>query len=113
VKSDIRVKEALARRGITDLDRVLVDLWTGFFSDPKKRIANPLLFYKPTTHSNFYACPIDGIKVVVDMNKQVVLEVKELFEVPIPPDIPQGEVPFIFLILTYYSGEANDLIAKD
>lgn len=70
------------------------------------------MFYKPTTNTNFYSCPIDGIKVVVDMNKQVVLEVKELFEVPIPPDTPKSEVK-LKQITNIVSGEVKDLTVKD
>jgi len=84
VKNDHRVIEVLKRRGI-DPEHVMVDLWIGFFNDPKDRIGAPLLFYRNDDESNGYAQPLDGIKVLVDLNKMRVLSVEELFDVPLPP----------------------------
>jgi Cu2+-containing amine oxidase len=47
------------------MNQVMVDLWIGFYSDPKNRIAKPLLFLRKTEDANLYAKPIDGVEVTV------------------------------------------------
>eukprot|EP01119_Soliformovum_irregulare_P006524 TRINITY_DN1862_c0_g1_i2.p1 TRINITY_DN1862_c0_g1~~TRINITY_DN1862_c0_g1_i2.p1 ORF type:complete len:394 (+),score=104.00 TRINITY_DN1862_c0_g1_i2:123-1304(+) len=89
IQNDPVVAEILKKRfGIEDMSKVHVDLWIGFFSNPRNRIAKPLLFYKEEKNANIYARPIDGVEIDVDMNSMRVLDVKELFEVPIPPSNP-------------------------
>eukprot|EP01114_Cavostelium_apophysatum_P020418 TRINITY_DN6835_c0_g1_i1.p1 TRINITY_DN6835_c0_g1~~TRINITY_DN6835_c0_g1_i1.p1 ORF type:complete len:710 (+),score=164.64 TRINITY_DN6835_c0_g1_i1:213-2342(+) len=90
VKNDPRVVAALKKRGITDVSKIMVDLWIGFFADPKHRLSNPLLFYRADENSNGYARPIDGLDIIVDLNRMKVLEVKELFDAPIPPYDPMS-----------------------
>jgi len=91
IKSDPVVAEVLNRRcGITDMSKIMVDLWVGFFSNPRKRIGKPLLFLKSTDDSNGYARPIDGIQIDVDLNAMRVLDIVELFDVPVPPPNPEA-----------------------
>lgn len=85
IRSDPVVRTALKKRGIEDPNMVNVELWSGFFSDPKQRIANPLLYLKTDENSNPYSRPIEGMEIRVDLNKMKIVEVKELFDVPIPP----------------------------
>jgi primary-amine oxidase len=85
------VQAALEKRGITDMSQVMVDVWAGFYDDPKRRIGRPLLFLKTPDQANFYSRPIDGIIVIVDLNEMKVLEVKDIFDTPIPPPDPTHE----------------------
>lgn len=88
VRSDPQVVAALKRRGINDPNLVNVELWSGFFSDPKDRIANPLLYLRTDDETNPYSRPIEGFEVRVDLNKMKVVDVKELMDLPIPPHDP-------------------------
>jgi len=77
-----------------------VELWSGFFSDPTKRIANPLLYLKSDESISIYSRPIEGIEVSVDLNKMKVLEVKELFDVVVPPYDPIAQYTNITKVRT-------------
>eukprot|EP01117_Protostelium_nocturnum_P003737 TRINITY_DN1500_c0_g1_i1.p1 TRINITY_DN1500_c0_g1~~TRINITY_DN1500_c0_g1_i1.p1 ORF type:complete len:707 (+),score=228.57 TRINITY_DN1500_c0_g1_i1:347-2467(+) len=88
VKQDPRVRDSLKRRGITDLNSVMVDAWTSFFSGPEVRLCNPLLFVRATDSANGYDRPIDGLDIYIDMNKMEVTSVKDLFIVPVPQHDP-------------------------
>ena len=80
---------AMARRGITDLDRVQIDPWpTGNFGHPAeegRRIARCLAYYREAPGDNGYARPIEGVLATVDAARGIVLEVLDLGVVPLPP----------------------------
>ncbi len=81
-------KEALAARGITDLDRVQIDPWpTGSFGIPAedgRRVVRCICFYREEPGSNGYARPIEGLQALVDMARGEVLEVLDLAAAPLP-----------------------------
>ena len=58
-------KEALAKRGITDLDKVQIDPWpTGNFGiahEENRRVARCISYYRENPHDNGYARPIEGL----------------------------------------------------
>jgi len=85
LRNDPQIIAALKRRGIHDSKLVNVELWSGFFSDPKDRIANPLLYLRTDDDINPYSRPIEGLEIRVDLNKMKIVEIKELFDVPVPP----------------------------
>ena len=90
VRADPRWQEAVRRRGITDLDRCMVDPWacgyTGADDDPRRRLAKPLTFVRPTADGNGYAHPVENLVVVVDLDAMTVLEVRDTGVVPVPAE---------------------------
>ncbi|CAL4968507.1 unnamed protein product [Urochloa decumbens] len=92
VKSFPPFIEAMKKRGIDDMDLVMVDAWcAGYHSDadaPNRRIGKPLIFCRTESDSpmeNGYARPVEGIHIVVDMQNNVVIEFEDRKLVPLPP----------------------------
>ena len=89
VRADKRWQEAMRRRGITDLNNVVVDAWPpGYFAMPEekgRRLAKALFYYRGTAQ-NQYARPIEGVVAVVDMSTGEVLRVVDTGVVPLPAE---------------------------
>ncbi|KAK3443194.1 hypothetical protein EUGRSUZ_B03297 [Eucalyptus grandis] len=88
-------REAMKKRGIEDLDLVMVDPWcAGYHSEadaPNRRLAKPLIFCRTESDcpmENGYARPVEGIHVLVDMQNMVVIEFEDRKLVPLPPADP-------------------------
>ncbi|BBH03768.1 Copper amine oxidase family protein [Prunus dulcis] len=88
-------REAMKKRGIEDMDLVMVDAWcVGYHSDadaPSQRLAKPLIFCRTESDcpmENGYARPVEGIYVLVDMQNMVVVEFEDRKLVPLPPADP-------------------------
>ncbi|KAF3959613.1 hypothetical protein CMV_015593 [Castanea mollissima] len=88
-------REAMKRRGIEDMDLVMVDAWcVGYHSDadaPSRRLAKPLIFCRTESDcpmENGYARPVEGIHVLVDMQNMVLIEFEDRKLVPLPPADP-------------------------
>jgi primary-amine oxidase len=83
-------RDALAARGITDLDKVQIDPWpAGSFGIPAeagRRIVRCICFYRDDPADNGYARPIEGLQAFVDMARGEVLEVLDLGAAPLPED---------------------------
>jgi primary-amine oxidase len=81
---------ALARRGVTDFEAVQVDAWpAGHFGpaeDTGRRLGRCVAFIKPHPGDSEWARPVDGVIVLVDLNKLEVLRVDDHGVVPIPPE---------------------------
>ncbi|KAM3387621.1 hypothetical protein ACQJBY_010455 [Aegilops geniculata] len=84
--------EAMKKRGVDDMELVMVDAWcAGYYSDadaPSRRLARPLIFCRTESDSpmeNGYARPVEGIHVVVDMQNNIVIEFEDRKFVPLPP----------------------------
>lgn len=95
LKKDPRVIEALASRGITDLDLVLIDLWTyGAHLVPSqyadRRVGWCDLWVRDAHTSNPYAHPIKGLKLIYDMNSAELLDIEDSGHIVTAPDV-QGE----------------------
>ncbi len=76
------VVAALAKRGVTDLDLVLVDMWTfGAHLIPPayegRRIGWCDVWVRSEHDSNPYAHPVSGLKLVVDLNTLELLEIED------------------------------------
>jgi primary-amine oxidase len=76
------VLAALAKRGITDPDLVLVDVWTyGAHLIPTayagRRVGWCDVWLRDSHDSNPYAHPVSGLKFVVDLNTMELLEVED------------------------------------
>jgi primary-amine oxidase len=96
VKEDPRVIEALQKRGIMDMDLVMVDTWTTgpliYKTDtPDRRLMRPLLWTHRFKDDNGYAYPIQGINILVDIGNNVVAEIKDFEVKPLPPIDPYSE----------------------
>jgi primary-amine oxidase len=95
LKAEPRVVAALAERGLTDLDLVLIDVWTyGHGVMPEqwrdRRLGWADVWHRETPHGNPYAHPVHGLKFVVDMNTFELLEV-DVADVVAPPAPVMGE----------------------
>ncbi|MDQ0467489.1 primary-amine oxidase [Labrys wisconsinensis] len=91
-KADPRFQAALARRGIDRLDLVCVDPWSaGNFGVPgeeNRRLAHTFVWMRLFELDNYYAHPVEGINVVVDVDTLEVLRVDDhagADPVPVPP----------------------------
>ena len=82
LRKDPRVIEALAGRGITDMDRVLIDTWAyGAHLVPEQhrggRIGWSDVWYRAQAGSSPYANPVTGLHFVVDLNRMELLEIED------------------------------------
>ncbi|MGH2895116.1 MAG: primary-amine oxidase, partial [Solirubrobacteraceae bacterium] len=82
MRREPRVIEALARRGITDMDRVLVEAWAyGAHLLPEpysdRRLGWADVWYRSQAGSNPYANPVTGLHLVMDLNTMELLEVED------------------------------------
>ena len=88
VKEHPDYRDALAKRGITDLDRVQIDPWpAGSFGLPLedgRRISRCLSYLRETETDNGYARPIEGVIAFFDLGAGEVLEVVDYGVVPLP-----------------------------
>ena len=89
-KADPRVVEALAKRGITDLDTVLIETWApgnfGIEGEEGKRIAYCHCWVINDAGDNRYGRPIANLHPVMDLAAGRVLRVDDFGVVPLPPD---------------------------
>ena len=88
VKADLRFVEACRKRGITDMTGVCVDSWSGGnFGDPGEEghmISYAHCWLRLRANENFYAHPIDGLNVAVDVKTGEVLRIDDHGGPPIP-----------------------------
>ena len=95
------VVAGLARRGITDLSKVLMDTWTyGHALIPERyhgiRVAWTDTWYRTEEGSNPYANPVNGFHCVLDLNAMELLEIEDTFTVDKPDSMGEytpGHVP--------------------
>ncbi len=90
VRSNPEFQAALRKRGITDPDLIMVDSWSagyyGFPDEEGRRLAIARNFLRSGPNDNGYARPIEGLSVVVDLNKMEVLRIDDYGVVPLPPN---------------------------
>ena len=99
-KADPEFREALRRRGIENLDLVCVDPWSaGNFGVPGeegRRLAHTFVWVRLFELDNYYAHPVEGLNVVVDIDRMEVLRVDdhaaEAGEEPVP--VPRTPVNY-------------------
>jgi primary-amine oxidase len=82
LRKDPRVIEALKRRGVHEIDGVLLDTWAyGGLLVPEKyrdrRVGWTDVWYRDSEDSNPYANPLSGLHFVVDMNTLELLEIED------------------------------------
>ncbi|MBL8775710.1 MAG: primary-amine oxidase [Acidimicrobiales bacterium] len=89
-------REALARRGITDLSTVQVDPWpAGSFGDAFEegtRLTRVVAYVRHDPTDNGYAHPIEGLVAVVDLAGRRVVEILDHGVVPIPAECANYDI---------------------
>lgn len=99
VKANPEFQEILRKRGITDLDLVMVDPWAvgNFDIEEEKgiRLSRALVWLRSSPHSNGYAKPLDGVVPVIDLNKMEVLKIEDFGTATIPPEPGEYASEFI------------------
>jgi primary-amine oxidase len=82
LRNDPRVVEALARRGITDLDLVLIDTWAfGAHLLPSehrdRRMGWADVWRRAEHGANPYANPVTGLHLIVDLDAMELVEIED------------------------------------
>ncbi len=100
LRANPRVIEALAERGITDMDSVFMDTWTyGDFLIPDeykhRRVGWTDTWYRTSADSNPYANPVNGFHCMVDVNTMELLEIQDTYRVDKKPDVMGEYVPHL------------------
>ncbi len=89
VKANPAFQEALRRRGITDLDTVMIDTWSpGCYESAElqqRRLLRSLPYVRYDNEDNGYAHPIEGIVILVDLNAAQVVRIDDYDMLPVPP----------------------------
>jgi len=90
MKHDPLVVDALKKRGIDDPDLLQIDPWPianfGKKEEEGKRLAIGRCWIRKEPGDNAYARPIEGLSIILDLNKNEVVEIQDFGKVPIPPD---------------------------
>lgn len=92
VKRSPLFREALQKRGIADVNLVMVEPWsagnygTEIKEDLGKRLLRALCFVRSESADNGYARPLDGVIAVVDLHTMEVVRVEDHGVVPLPPE---------------------------
>nr|QWQ66222.1 copper amine oxidase 2 [Phlegmariurus tetrastichus] len=88
-------KEAMKKRGVENMDLVIIDPWcAGYYEEkdaPNRRLARPIMFCRTESDcllENGYARPVEGIYVLVDLQHMKILEFEDRRYVPLPPPDP-------------------------
>ncbi len=99
IKANPDFIEALARRGIADIDLVMVDPWTagnfGIKDEEGMRLSMARCWLKTSANDNGYARPIEGLIPVVNLNGMEVVRVEDHGIVPLPPNDGNYAAEFI------------------
>ena len=86
-RKDPRWQEAVRKRGVQDFSLAMLDPWaTGYDTDcaPGRRLIKPLTFIRSEPDDNGYARPVEGLLVVVDLDRMEVIDVQDHGVVPLP-----------------------------
>jgi primary-amine oxidase len=89
LKDEPRYVEALARRGITDLEHIQVDPWpAGNFGLPidaqGRRLCRGVTFLRERPDDNGYAHPVENLVAIVDLDTWELVELIDEGPVPVP-----------------------------
>ncbi|WP_462200269.1 primary-amine oxidase [Arthrobacter sp. B2a2-09] len=86
-KKDPRVIEALAARGLTDLDLVCFEPWSvGWFGEDAegRRLMRALVFVRQDPDDSPYAHPIENLVVIYDLSSGTVARIEDNESIPVP-----------------------------
>ena len=104
VKADPRYREALARRGLTDLDLISIDpipygSWNGD-ADGRRLCRGTSFVRSRVPGGNRHARHVEGLVCVVDLQTMEVVRVEDHGVVPLPPDVGEYEADSIGTLRT-------------
>lgn len=88
-KKDPRVVEALAGRGLTNLDLVCIEPWSSghYGTDVQgRRLLRCLVFARLEENDNPYAHPAENLVIIYDQNSGEVVEVEDNGYIPVPQE---------------------------
>ena len=93
LRADPALGAALARRGITDLSRVLTDLWAYPAATVPPRYRGLRLgwadvWFRGSEQGNPYAHHLSGLHPIVDLNRMLLLEIEDGFDPTASPRLP-------------------------
>jgi primary-amine oxidase len=78
---------ALARRGITDPDLLMIDPWSAGASEgTATRFCRALTWVRREVGDNGYARPVEGLIAFVDLHKMEVVRIEDHGVTPLPPE---------------------------
>jgi primary-amine oxidase len=86
-RADPRWQEAMRKRGVTDFSLAMIDPWAAGYDieDPRgRRLIRPLTFVRSREDDNGYARPVEGLIVLVDLDRMEVIDVRDHGVVPLP-----------------------------
>ncbi|GAB14482.1 copper-containing amine oxidase, partial [Arthrobacter globiformis NBRC 12137] len=86
-RKDPKVIEALAKRGLTDLDLVCFEPWSvGYFGEDAegRRLMRALVFVRDEPDDSPYAHPIENFIVFYDLNAGEVVRLEDDQAIPVP-----------------------------
>jgi primary-amine oxidase len=98
IRAHPAVAEALGRRGVTDMSRVLADMWAyGAAFVPERyagrRIGWCDLWYRGSELGNPYAHHLTGLHPVVDLNTMQLLEIEDNYQGGTDPEVMGEYLP--------------------
>src|SRR5262245_17864425 len=79
VRGNPEWQAAMRRRGVTDFDLCMIDLWSAgnFGTDvPGQRLSRALTWVRAHPGDNGYARPVEGVVTIVDLNALTVVDVE-------------------------------------
>jgi primary-amine oxidase len=84
--NDPGYREAVAKRGITDLSLLMVDPWSaGAYEDSEgRRLTRALTWVRASPDDNGYAHPLEGLLTVVDLHAGKVVKIEDHGVVQVP-----------------------------
>jgi primary-amine oxidase len=89
-------RDALAKRGITDLSTVQIDPWpAGSFGDAAEdatRLTRVVSYLRHDPTDNGYAHPIEGLVAVIDLSARRVVEIVDHGVVAVPPECSNYDI---------------------
>ena len=99
VRADPGWREAMARRGLTDVTRIRACPLTagsfGFPGEEGRRLVRVLAFVQDDEHGYAWAHPVDGVAAYVDLIERRVIELVDEFELPVPQESGDYDDPAV------------------
>lgn len=90
VKAHPDFQAAMRKRGITNMDLVMVESSTsgnyGAEEEQTRRIMRGLVWLKSDPTDNSYAHPVEGVQAIVDLHKMQVIRIEDNGVIPVPPE---------------------------
>jgi primary-amine oxidase len=90
VKAHPDFQAAMLKRGITNMDLVMVESSTsgnyGAEEEQTRRIMRGLVWLRLNPHDNSYAHPVEGVQAIVDLHKMEVIRIEDNGVIPVPPE---------------------------